>query len=208
MSEKFSAKVPRATKRSRGRTPAASTPVAIRGSVAISPMVEDRVRRKLLRRIGHAAPLIERGTVRFEDINGPRGGVDTECRIKLVLSGRPSVQAQDRARDPESAFDGASSKVQRALASVRGKHALTTGTRRTPSRRAHSRAVKTSRHHSTPRRQPSTRAAVAASRRSGSPPERAPMKLKTARRPPSRKAVKVKARRAKHRVGMQRGRRD
>src|SRR5215470_20376352 len=108
MTEKFPAKLSRSTKRSRGRTRTASTPVAIRGGVPISPRVEDRVRRKLVRRIGHAAPLIERGTIRFEDINGPRGGVDTGCRIKLVLSGRPSVQAQHRARDPESAFNGAS----------------------------------------------------------------------------------------------------
>jgi ribosome-associated translation inhibitor RaiA len=172
MTEKFPEKLPRATKRSRGRTPVASTPVAIRGGIAISPTVEDRVRRKLVRRIGHAAPLVERGTVRFDDINGPRGGVDTECRIKLVLSGRPSVQAQDRARNAEAAFDAASFKLQRALASVRGKHA---------SRRPHS-------------------------RRRG-PPERAPMKIKTARRPPSRRAVKAKARRAKHRLGMQGGRR-
>jgi hypothetical protein len=192
MTEKFPAKLPRSTKHSRGRTSAGSTPVAIRGALPISPMLADRVRRKLARRIGHAAPLIERGTVRFEDINGPRGGVDTECRIKLVLSGRPSVLVHDRARDPESAFDGASFKVQRALASVRGKHALATRTRRTSSQRAHSSAV---------------RAAVATSRRNGSSLERAPMKLETARRAPARKAVKVKARRAKHRVGMQRGRR-
>lgn len=201
MTEKFPTKLPRATKRSRGRTSAASTPVTIRGGVRLSPMVEDRVRRKLVRRLGRAAPLIERGTVRFEDINGPRGGVDTECRIKLVLSGRPSVQAQDRARDPESAFDGASFKVQRALASVRGKHALATGRQRTQSPRAHSPAVKAPRRRSVSRAHSPTRAA------SGSAPERAPMKLETARRAPSRKAVKTKARRAKHRVGMQRGRR-
>src|SRR5215470_7109940 len=115
MTEKFPAKLSRSTKRSRGRTRTASTPVAIRSGVPISPIVEDRVRRKLVRRIGHAARLIERGTIRFEDINGPRGGIDTECRIKLVLSGRPSVQGKDRASDLQSAFDGASFKVQRAL---------------------------------------------------------------------------------------------
>jgi hypothetical protein len=190
MTEKFPTKLSRTTKRSRGRTSASSTPVTIRGGVAISPRALDRVRRKLVRRLGHAAPLIERGTVRFEDINGPRGGVDTECRIKLVLSGRPSVQAQDRAHDPESAFDGASFKVQRALASVRGKHGLTAGRQRRP--RAHSPTMKTSR---------------GASRRRRPTSDRTPMKLETARRPPSRKAVKVKARRAKRRLGVQRGRR-
>jgi hypothetical protein len=192
MTEKFPTKLARATKRSRGRTMVESTPVTIRGSLLISPMVEDRMRRKLVRRLGHAAPLIERGTVRFEDMSGTRGGLATECRIKLVLSGRPSVQAQNRGRDAEIAFDGASFKVQRALASVRGKHSLTAG-KHMPSRRGHSPTVEASK-----------RAAVAA--RSGSPPERAPMKLETARRAPSRKAVKHKARRARHRIGMQRAR--
>jgi hypothetical protein len=188
MTEKFPPKLSRTTKRNRGRTHVASTPVAIRGGVPISAKVEDRVRRKLVRRIGHAAPLIERGTIRFDDINGPRGGIDTECRIKLVVGGRPSVQVQSRARDPETAFDGASFKAQRALARVRGKHGLATGRRRAPSPR-----------HARKRR-------PAVSRRRGSPRERAPMKLETARPAPSRKAVKVKARRAKRRVGVQRAR--
>jgi hypothetical protein len=40
---------------------------------------------------------IERVSVRVRDVNGPRGGVDHECRIKVVLSGLPSVMA--RAQD-------------------------------------------------------------------------------------------------------------
>jgi ribosome-associated translation inhibitor RaiA len=187
MPETFPKKLPRSTKRSRGRTSVAATPVAIRSNLPITPAVETRMRRKLARRIGHAAPLVERGTVRFEDINGPRGGVDTECRIKLVLSGRPSVNAQDRARELETAFDRAAAKVQHALARVRGKHGLAAGPR-----------PRQARTHGP------TRTAIAPPRRAGSPLERAPMKLKTARRPPSRKGVKVKARRAKHRVGIQR----
>lgn len=191
MVEKFPAKLARATKRSRGRTSVAQTPVAIRGNVPISPTVEDRVRRKLARRIGRAAPLVERGTVRFDDINGPRGGIDTECRIKLVLGGRPSVQAMDRAGDPESAFDGASGKVQRALARVQGKRALAAGRQRT---RAHAHApVMASR--------PAT---AAPQRRRRSTSDRTPMALETARRAPAHRAVKAKARRAKHRIGVQR----
>ena len=196
MAEKFPARLTRSTKQGRGRTPLEQTPIAIRSSVPITPTVENRMRKKLARRIGHAAPLIERGTVRFEDINGPRGGVDTVCRIKLVLSGRPSVQANDRAHDVEPAFDGASAKVQHALERVRGKHGLATGRGAQKARRGARTRTAT---------RTGTRAAVAASARSGSPTERRPMKLKTARRAPSRKAVKTKAGRAKQRVGVQRG---
>ena len=180
----FPGKLKRSTKRSRGRTPVEATPIAIRSSIPIEPVLENRIRRKLVRRLGHAAPLIERGTVRFEDINGPRGGVDTVCRIKLVVSGRPSVQAQDRASDIEPAFDLASHKVQRALERVRGKHGLAAG-----------RAVRT---RTKPVAEP------AAEARAPHRLDRAPMKLETARRPPSRKGIKAKARHAKRRVGVQR----
>lgn len=40
--EKFPAKLSRSTKRSRGRTRATATPVAIRGDVPVSPTAEDR----------------------------------------------------------------------------------------------------------------------------------------------------------------------
>ena len=197
MAEKFPARLTRSTKQDRGRTPLEQTPIAIRSSVPIKPTVEARMRKKLARRIGHAAPLIERGTVRFEDINGPRGGVDTVCRIKLVLSGRPSVQANERAHDVEPAFDGASFKVQNALERVRGKHGMATGRGAQKARRRRARTRTATRT--------GTRAAVAASARSGTAIDRRPMKLETARRPPSRKAVKTKAGRAKRRVGVQRG---
>lgn len=192
MPAKFPSTLARSSKRSRGRTSLEETPVAIRSTIPISRAAETRMRKKLARRIGHASPLIERGTIRFEDVNGPRGGIDTVCKIKLVLSGRPSVVASERGRDAEPAFERASSKVQHALQRVRGKQKLAVG-------RGH-RAARS------PKRRVSTRTAVAASRRAHAPRERAPMKIKTARRPPSRRAIKVKARRAKRRVGVQRAR--
>ncbi len=190
MPQKFAAKLSRSSKTSRGRTGLESTPVSIRSSIELPAKLEERIRTKLARRIGHAAPLIERGTVRFEDINGPRGGVDVVCRIKLVLSGRPSVQAQERASDVEPAFDLASHKVQRALERTRGKHGLTAGTR--------------FRGKGVSKRAPVRAKTAAATTRAHAPRERAPMKLETARVPPRRR-VKTKARQAKARVSVQRG---
>lgn len=184
MKARFPAKLARATKQQRGRTQLEATPVAIRSSIPLTPTIEKRIRRKLARHVGHSAGLIERGTVRFTDINGPRGGVDKECRIKLVLSGRPSVQASDRASEVEPAFERACRKVESALGHARGKHGLRSPRRRTPG----------------PAR---ARTGVAAPARSGAL-DRTPMVLETARRPPSRKAIKTKARRAKRRVGVQR----
>jgi hypothetical protein len=194
MQARFAGQLARSKKRSRGKTPVEATPIAIRSDVPISPKLDARIRSTMARRIGHAAPLVERGTVRFEDINGPRGGVDTVCRIKLVLGGRPSVQASERAHDPGPAFDLASHKVARALERVRGKHGLTSG---------RGAGVKGGR----PRR---TRhgAPAAVETRADNPPPRALPRLETARLPPARKKAKVKARArtAKHRTGTQRGR--
>ena len=83
--------------------------------------VEDRahVRAKLARRLRKFAESIERVSLRSEDMNGPRGGVDRVCRIKVVLRGLPSVVFEKRDVSlnaaVELALDGAERAVRRAL---------------------------------------------------------------------------------------------
>ena len=128
--ERFGKSRIKTDKASRGRTDAAATPVAIRSRVALKPGTEERLRRRLGRQLGHAATQIERGTIRFEDVNGPRGGVDTTCRIKLVISGRPSVQVSANGTDPEEAFAQALPALVRTFERMRGKQNLSAGRRR------------------------------------------------------------------------------
>src|SRR5262245_21033144 len=77
------------------------------------------IRHKLGRRLGKFARSIERVSVRTEDVNGPRGGVDRVCRIKVVLRGLPSVVFEKRHVSlnaaAELALDGAERAVRRAL---------------------------------------------------------------------------------------------
>jgi hypothetical protein len=70
---------------------------------------EDRaeIRRRTRTVFGRYGAVVERVTVRIRDVNGPRGGVDIECRIKVVLSGLPSVIAERRTTKLETAFNGA-----------------------------------------------------------------------------------------------------
>jgi putative sigma-54 modulation protein len=73
------------------------------------------IRRKLGRRLGKFARSIERVSVRTEDVNGPRGGVDRVCRIKIVLKGLPSVLFERRESSLHVAVDGALAGAERAV---------------------------------------------------------------------------------------------
>src|SRR5690606_30873617 len=56
----------------------------------------DYVRQKLAARLAPFGKRVERASVRIEDVNGPRGGIDKRCRIKVVLSGVTSVTAEEQ----------------------------------------------------------------------------------------------------------------
>jgi putative sigma-54 modulation protein len=112
----LAASVPRAAKRVAGRTVAADTPVHIRAVGApLSATAKADIRRKLGRKLGKHALDIERTSVRVEDVNGPRGGVDKRCRIKVVVSALPSVVVEAQHESLHAAIDGALDRVQRAV---------------------------------------------------------------------------------------------
>jgi hypothetical protein len=73
------------------------------------------IRRRLGEKLGKYARLIERVTVRMRDINGPRGGVDIQCRIKLVVSGLPSVVVEQHAARLRPALTRALAGAERAI---------------------------------------------------------------------------------------------
>jgi hypothetical protein len=98
--------------------------IAIRTRIELPAGMDEAIRHQLALKLATASTFIERGTVRFDDVNGPKGGVDTICRIKLVLRGRPSVQVEERGTDARAAFARALPTAVRAVQRVRGKHAL------------------------------------------------------------------------------------
>lgn len=112
----FQKKIPRGAKKRTGRGGVSETPLNVRTiGAATEEGLGDHVRSKLGRKLGKFAPSIERVSVRFEDVNGPRGGVDTLSRIKVVLSDQPSVIVESKGTDPTHAFDMASHRVERAV---------------------------------------------------------------------------------------------
>lgn len=112
----FAERIARADKRRLGRTTSAEVPAYIR-AVGLELDAEDRdyLRRKLGRKLGKFALVIERASVRLEDVNGPRGGMDKRCRIKVVLSGMPSVVVEVQHRELQAAMDGALGRAERAV---------------------------------------------------------------------------------------------
>lgn len=112
-------------KAARGRTPTAETVLNLRThGLSVDPETRQHVRARLGRQLGKHALHIERVTARFEDINGPRGGVDTVCRIKVVISGRPSVVVEEHGADARIAFDQAAKVAERTVTKALGKAGL------------------------------------------------------------------------------------
>ena len=109
-------RVPRPVKRTAGRTAAPVTPANVRVH-GVTLDEDDRVyiRRRLGEKLGKYAGSIERVTVRVSDVNGPRGGVDLLCRIKVVLSGLPSVVVEHQAARLQPALTHAVAGAERAV---------------------------------------------------------------------------------------------
>ena len=106
--------VSRPLKRVGGRASPIPAHVRVTG-IALSTDVQADVRRKLGMRLGKFAWSIERVTVRVRDANGPRGGVDQECTVKVVLSGLPSVVVRRRHASLEVALYEATLAVEQVV---------------------------------------------------------------------------------------------
>ena len=110
------ASVPRPLKRASGRTGTLRTPAHVR-VMGVELDGQDRalIRRKLGAKLWKFVASIERVTVRLTDTNGPRGGVDHVCHVKVVLSGLPSVVVERRDASPHAAIDLALRATEQAV---------------------------------------------------------------------------------------------
>jgi CBS domain-containing protein len=94
----------------------APMPIHIRmAGAALDEGDRDYLGRKLGTKLGKFARAIERASVRVKDVNGPRGGIDKVCRIKVVLSGLPSVVVEEQAATLQEAMDGALGRTERTV---------------------------------------------------------------------------------------------
>lgn len=118
----FPAAISRADKRTAGITKTSATPLSIRLSgVTVTPEERAHVRSRLGTKLSKFATTIERCTVRLRDENGPRGGVDISCSIKVVMRRLESVVYEATGTEVREAFDIAAAGVVRSVTRVLGK---------------------------------------------------------------------------------------
>lgn len=176
-------------------------PISIRSRIKLPRDLERWIHAQLGAKLDHASSLIQRSTVRFEDLNGPKGGIDIACRIDLAIRHREVVHAEERAGDPRNAFAQALRVVVRTLGRARDKYNLR-GNRRsgTPPRRTRATAA------------PAAAAATVAGVAAVAGPEKvkrarktkATTRLEESRTKPSRKSTRKSANRAKPSQGKER----
>lgn len=111
----FATKTPRSARATAVRSDAKPTPLVIRSRIPLDDATRELVRVRLGRRLARYAPRVQRATVRFEDVNGPRGGIDVACRVKVVLDALPSIVVEKRAAQAIDAVVPVADAVSRAL---------------------------------------------------------------------------------------------
>lgn len=125
------ARIPRSRKPSAGRTGPSQTPAHVR-TIGVSLTPDDRayIRQRLGMKLGKFAQDIERVSVRVVDVNGPRGGIDKLCRVKVTLSGLPSLVVEKQHHAAHAAIDNALESTARKVRRTLGRR--TTESRERP----------------------------------------------------------------------------
>ncbi len=96
------------------------TPLSVRSGVRLPPGAVDRVRARLGVALAPWARRIDIVSVRFDDVNGPRGGIDIVCRAKVVLRGMRSIIVEAVAPSPMAAFAEVVPPLVRAVVTAIG----------------------------------------------------------------------------------------
>ncbi len=81
-----------------------------------STALDSHVRRRLAFALGQLSHRIRSAAVTLSDVNGPRGGRDKRCHVRVELHPRGTVVLTDVAPDVYKAVDRAASRLKRAAA--------------------------------------------------------------------------------------------
>jgi ribosome-associated translation inhibitor RaiA len=94
-----------------------------RHKVRLDESMEEHIRRRVDFALGQFDSKINEVLVHVEDVNGPRGGIDKQCRILVSLRGGKTVKVEDLDSDLvpviDRALDRAGHTVSKELAKIR-----------------------------------------------------------------------------------------
>ena len=83
--------------------------------VDLAEAMRCHLQRRLRFALGRFENRIRRVTVRLLDVNGPRGGIDKQCRITLELIPSGNVVIQESSADLVAAIDRAADRIGHAI---------------------------------------------------------------------------------------------
>lgn len=89
--------------------------------INLEAALRSRVEKRIEYALGSLTAVIRRVEVLLADDNGPRGGNDQRCRIRISLDGLPPVLVTDVQADMGVAIDRAAGRAGRTLARLLGR---------------------------------------------------------------------------------------
>lgn len=91
-------------------------------NLSISTALKTYTERRLRSVAGRALKALKEVEVRLSDVNGPRGGVDKECAIRVALHRKGVVFVRATGEDAYATVDKAVSRLKLAVARRIGRH--------------------------------------------------------------------------------------
>lgn len=85
------------------------------GKFSLTHQLREHIERRILFALSWAHHNLDKVTLRIDDINGPKGGVDKSCRIQIPIAGGKPVVIEEVQSDLHIAIDRAIERAGRAL---------------------------------------------------------------------------------------------
>jgi len=82
----------------------------------LTPALRSHTVRRLHFALGWSDAQVARLSVRLSDLNGPRGGEDKRCHLRITLTDAPEVLIEDTEADLYVAIDRAADRTGRTVA--------------------------------------------------------------------------------------------
>jgi ribosomal subunit interface protein len=86
--------------------------------IAVTPELREYAQRRLHFALGRFANRIKRVRIRLADVNGPRGGVDVHCRVRVRGKDIEGLLTTALALNPETAINEAAARMRRRIERV------------------------------------------------------------------------------------------